>query len=218
MKFILFNVIATASFVGAVCAEVVPVTLVTGRGDGSPEGIPSGYTVPDGKVLIVEGVTYSNIGGSLGIPATLSVGFSEAFDNAPTVRRLVFVDLGANRGHQLHSFDPPVRLKAGSSLTANRIQGFYTWRGLLVDQGDLFAQLDVDLLNPRIEGAQLTADAKVSSARPHRLVVEKSAALSTFAPDAQGKVTATPDPKVSVVSVPADDPKKFMRVVAEVRP
>jgi len=195
-------------------AEVAPVTLVTGRGDGTPTGIPSSYTVPADKVLILESVQYQIVGGSLGTPDDLNVQIIETFDNAPSVRRSVFFNLGPNR----HSFDSPVRLKAGSSLRSSRIEGFYIWRGLLVDTADLFAQLDVELKNTSVKDGKLMAEAKVSSPRPHKLIIESSTDLDTFAKASNAIVTLTAAPSTSEVSVPTDgDTKKFIKATAQVR-
>ncbi len=217
MKKITLSILVLISSLAFLKAEVIPVTLVTGRGEGSPDGVPSSYTVPAGKVLIVESVQYQNSGGSLGIPDQLSVKFRETFDNA-SLSRSVFIDLGANRSFQQHYFDTPIRLKAGSALQSNRIQGFYIWRGLLADRDDLFAKLDVQLDETKVEGSRLMANAKVSSPRPYRLKVESSSDLKTFAKDESAIVTSSPNPKLARVSVATEEKdEKYLRVVAQVR-
>jgi len=218
MKMYRLTLLLTALCSQLLTAEVSPVTLVTGRGDGTPTGIPSSYTVPTDKVLILESVQYQIVGGSLGTPDDLNVQIIETFDNASSVRRSVFFNLGPNRAFQQHSFDSPVRLKAGSSLRSSRIEGFYIWRGLLVDTADLFAQLDVELKNTSVKDGKLMAEAKVSSPRPHKLMIESSTDLDTFAKASNAIVTLTADPSTSEVSVPTDgDTKKFIKATAQVR-
>lgn len=217
MKKITLSILASILSSTLLKAEVVPVTLLTGRGEGSPDGAPSSYIVPAGKVLIVESVQYQNPGGSFGIPDQLSVQFRETFDNT-NITRFIFIDFGANRSFQQHYFETPVRLKAGSSLQSNRVQGFYIWRGLLADTSDLFAKLEVQLDETKVEGNRLMANAKVSSPRPYRLKVESSSDLETFIKDNSAIVTSSSDPKLSHVSVATEEKdEKYLRVVAQVR-
>lgn len=121
-------------------AEVIPVTILTGRGTGSPEGAPSSYTVPAGKVLIVEGVQYRPPSGST--PTSINVQVNLAPYNFPEIRQ-VFVYVGEYEPFKRFAVDPPMRLAAGDRLMSNSTTGYYLWFGLLVDQADLFASLDV---------------------------------------------------------------------------
>ncbi|MDP0491120.1 MAG: hypothetical protein Q7Q71_08755 [Verrucomicrobiota bacterium JB023] len=166
----------------------------------------------------MESVQYQNIGGSRGIPDELVVQISEVFDNS-TARHLVYIDLGENRAYQQHKFDPPLRLKAGSYLGSNRIEGFYIWRGLLVDPSELFAQLDIELEKPAVEGGQMVAKAKVSSPRPARVEIESSENMEEFVAESSAAVVRLTEPGEFEAKVATNGAEqKFIKATAKVRP
>jgi hypothetical protein len=198
-------------------AVVEPVTIITGRGDGIPTGTLSSYVVPAGKVLILDSVQYIDTVGPQ--PTDLIVQVTERPLNLSQSMN-VFIQLtSAYSRWVLYPFPVPVRLYAGSSLQSNRIRGYYVWRGQLVDTADLFAKLEVELKNPRLEGGQLVADTKVASSRPHRLTVESSVELPAFVQDTSATVTVGPNNAERAVGVDLDGgSQKFLRVSATARP
>ena len=197
-------------------AEVQAVNILTGRGEGAPSGAPTRYVVPAGKVFIVESVQYYPPAGSE--PTELVVQVNQRPLNFD-VSRFNFINVGAFTRFKLYAFEKPIRLSAGEAVDSNSIRGYYIWRGLLVDTSDLFANLNVDLRNPRIEGGKLVADAKVSSPRQHRLSVESSQDLESFADDSSAVVTPGASNSESTLAVNLDPSgKKFVRASATARP
>lgn len=197
-------------------AEVVPVTYLTGRGTSSPSGIPSSYQIPASKTFILESVQFYPAAGFE--PTLLRVLVSEKAANFPT-RRNVFFDVGPWAQFRFSKLEPAARINGGSFLASNSINGYYIWRGLLVDNSDLFAKLDVELKDSKVDAAKLMATATVNSPRPYRLKVESSTNLTNFQPDASATVDETALKEESLVAVNTNGAqKKFLRVIAEVRP
>jgi len=200
-------------------AEVVPVTILTGRGTGSPDGAPASYTVPAGKVLVVEGVQYRPPTGTT--PTAINVMFNITPENFGTTQT-VFVYVGEYERFKRYTFDPPMRLAAGDRLNSNATTGYYLWFGLLVDQADLFASLDVELQNPRVESGKLIADAKVSSPRPRRITAKTSDGLldeGSFQPDPSATVARGSSTSHDVITVDlGESDRMFLRASAVARP
>ena len=203
-----------------VTAEVIPVTILTGRGTGAPEGAPSIYTVPSGKVLIVEAVKYRLPSGVE--PPTEMIAMFRLTPHNFASRRNVFVDLGPWDHFERFTFDPPMRVSAGDMLDSNRTSGYYLWFGLLVDETDLFASLDVELLNPRVESGKLIADAKVASPRPRRITAETADDLlnaGAFLPDLSATVARGASTSEDIITVDlGEGDQMFLRASAVARP
>lgn len=197
-------------------AEVQAMTIMTGRGDGSPAGVATSYTVPAGKVFIVESVQfYAPTAYQSG---DVYVQFIIKPDNLDATR-FSYVNIGEYVSYKYYSFDKPIRLRVGEGVGANATYGYYTWRGLLVDTTDLYAQLDLELDNPRIEDGMLLASTRVLSPRQYRLNVETSEDLARFAADTSTVVTPGSNSAENTVAVDVDPTgETFMRVAATARP
>lgn len=200
-------------------AEVVPVTILTGRGTGSPEGAPSSYTVPLGKVLIVEAVQYVPPSGT--VPTDLVVQFNLTAHNFGTARN-VFMLVGTWEEWKRFPFDPPMRLSAGDRLASNAINGYYLWYGLLVDETDLFASLEVEILDARVESGKLIADTRVDSPRPRRITAETTddlPAAGGFLPDPSATAARGTSPSEDTIAVDLGPGNQmFLRASATARP
>ncbi len=130
-----------------------------------------------------------------------------------------FVYAGPYGRYKRHTFDPPIRILGGGRLTSNATYGWYLFKGLLADESDLFAKLDVELENPRVQEGKLLAEARVSSPRPHRLSVASSTDLKAFSTDPSAATTRTTNPAVDRVSVATGDKEQqFVRVEAHAHP
>ncbi len=217
LMFLLSVLCTTVVLSGSAVAEVQPVTILIGRGTGAPEGAPSSYTVPTGKVLIVEAVEY--IPGN--VPTDLIVQFLITPINFGT-RRPVYANVGPYERLKLYSFASPVRVSAGDGLGSNATTGFYIWHGLLADVGDLFASLDVELSNPRVQGGKLVADSKVSSPRPRRMTVQSATDLvnaPAFQPDPTATITPGTSRRDDTIAVDAGGKNhQFVKATAVARP
>lgn len=197
--------------------EVPAVTILNGRGEGAPDGVPVNYTVPAGKVLIVESVHYITTGTP---PNEVFVqSYLKPANYTPTSVQNSFVNCGEHARYKVFTFEKPIRLTAGERLGAHYTMGYHAWRGLLADTTDRFAKLDIDLGEPRIEGDRLPADAKVQSLRPFRLDVESSVDLVESSVEPSSVVTPGDNYKESTVSVDLDpNTETVIRVAAIARP
>ena len=215
MKKLLIPILSLVSM-GTLFAEVEPVTFLTGRGDSAPDGVPSSYQIPAGKTFILESVQFRPGPGFE--PTLLRVQVSEKAMNFAT-RRNVFFDVGPWAQFKFSKLEPAARINGGSFLSSNSINGYYIWRGLLVDNSDLFATLDVELKDSKVDAAKLMATAEVKSSRPYRLKVESSTDLVNFQPDASATVEETAVKEENLVAINTGGAlKKFLRVIAEARP
>jgi len=196
-------------------AEVVPWMVITGRGATAPTGTPSSYTVPAGKVFIVESVQHRGViveGNDWQVsvrqkPANFSDNIS------------YFIDVGTFKPWKVNPLAKPLRLAAGDRLGSNQVNGYTLWWGVLADASDLFASLDVELKDSQVEGDKLKALAKVSPTRPHRLTVETADELSDFSPEPNATITSTDKSTEKDVAVYMEATcLKFLRVEAVARP
>ena len=199
-------------------ADVEAMTIAIGRGSDAPSGLSASYNVPAGKVLVLHSVQFNtiNLNHSEGDPLYIQI-YEKTSNSSTTIP--TYVNAGPWSKYARQTFDPPIRLLAGSTIGSNTTYGWYLFKGFLVDSTDLFAQLDVDLINPRTNSNQLLAEAKVQSPRPHRLLVQSSEDLQNFELDPTATVTATATPAENTVAIQKDGaPQKFMRVMAVARP
>ncbi len=199
-------------------ADVEAMSIAIGRGTDAPAGLESIYNVPAGKVLVLHSVQFNTTNANISAGDQLNIQIYEKISNHQAVI-LTYVNAGPWAKYERQTFDPPIRILPGSSLGSNATYGWYLFKGLLVDSTDLFAKLDVDLVNPRTNSNQLLAEAKVRSPRPHRLFVQTSEDLQNFELDTTATVTATATLGESTVAIQKDGAaKKFMRVMAVARP
>ncbi len=199
-------------------ADVEAMTIAIGRGTDAPTGLQATYNVPAGKVLVIHSVQFNTTSLNISTGDSLNIQIYEKTSNSSSTI-VTYVSAGPWAKYQRQTFDPPIRLLAGSMIGSNATYGWYLFKGLLVDSTDLFAKLDVDLINPRTNNNQLLAEAKVRSPRPHRLLVQSSEDLLNFELDTTATVTATATPAESTVAIQKDGAtQKFMRVMAVARP
>ena len=194
-------------------AEVEPciVVLLTSGG-----GFPIEYTIPTGKVFIIEAVR--NLGHTSG-PTQANISYGATHPVAVGSLGWTF-DVSTD----FISDDPAFvqgkfRLPAEAKLKVPTNGAFQaTYMGLLVDQADLYAaQIPADLSDPRIEGLTLVADARFRSPRPRIVWAQSTENLDQFEDDPSGQVTRKTDPSVDVVAVDANAEKKFLRAEAVAR-
>lgn len=180
--------------------------------------VPTSYTVPSGKVLIIDAVRVQATGGT---PTNSRIRLSVRYDNATLNSG---EDIIVNESYVVtwNFLQEKIHLKAGDSFSAP-LDLDYIWvriMGTLIDEADLFAvNLPVELDNTRVTGNKLMADAKVSSPRPHRIKVQSSENLNGFSEDTTAEVQKTGTTGTSVVSVDRSGTgKKFVRVTAKTIP
>lgn len=177
---------------------------------------PTSYTIPNGKVYILEAVSTEGSASDTQVRVTRS---------AANIAADEFFNITVNSSYSSGEtiwLPNKLRLKAGEKLHLPNNGTFFVchYFGILIDEADLYAaNLPVELNNPRVDGSQLMADAKVRSPRPHKLVVQTSEDMSAFGVDATAQVTATVNTGESTVSVDKGTTgKKFMRVMAKTIP
>jgi hypothetical protein len=169
------------------------------------------YTVPAGKVLIIEHFIWALEGDS-----THQV-ISIRPNNDPAGVGDFLLKFSTDTPD---SYTPPrpIRLAAGGIVMILYNPSGADWRdvlviGLLVDEEDQYAaNIDTQLRDVQVDGERLLAQATFASPRPRVVRVESSTQLSGFDKDPEAAVEETLDPKLAVVSVPKNPDKTFMRV------
>jgi hypothetical protein len=178
------------------------------------------YTVPNGKVLIIDALSLNNTTG-IGMPASSQISLIVNYDNSSLVALETITVSDTYVDARWIFLTQKIHLKAGDGFRSPLPGGSISARimGTLIDEADLFAaNLPVELLNPRLSGSKLMADAKVASPRPHKITVQSSPDLTGFVEDGSSEVTATTTTGTSVVSVDKGSTgKKFIRVTASTR-
>ncbi len=195
--------------------EAVSILVEDNHGEGG--AIPETYTVPAGKVLIIEAVRVERHPQppSIQLSARISYKLSNGSSSVTFIED--FPLPGAYNGGW-HHLTNKIRLRANDEIDPPELTQ-YRILGLLVDEADLYAaNLPVKLDNTRVAGNRLMADAKVASPRPHKLTVQSSPDLTGFAKDATATVTPTATTGTSVVSIDkGSSGQKFLRVSAKTR-
>ena len=192
---------------------------------------PQTFTVPAGQVFIIDAVVWDSTSGSPGIPTNFNI-------LAPGRTNLSGLDFRDSRltnvvvspqaqDRLLVPMETPIRIPAGFTLALptgeNSTVVFpttsFTFFGRLADEGDLFAQIDNQLINPERANGQLTAQLTPATNRPSRVVVEKSTDLETFEPVA-AEVSAVEgsDSLVSLAVNDMNEDRLFIRARTQVRP
>ncbi|MFP6906522.1 MAG: hypothetical protein VCG02_14980 [Verrucomicrobiota bacterium] len=188
-------------------AAVEPISLILG-------GTALNYTVPAGKVLVIEHAMATSSDGKLILRREFIL------DNGPAVP--TFLNITLNNSYTdgtLYSLNRPLKIKAGSKIHRNQITPSSTTYlfGLLVDEADLFAAVPNEIEDGRVAAGVFSATVQASSARPARAVVEKSADAQTYVTDSSASVTRTDAGTLSVTSS-TDDAIKLIRVDLRARP
>ncbi len=204
--------------VSAAFACLAPCFVTSLRADVQVVGIALGgigplasYTVPDGKVLLVE---------------NLSASFST---NVPTVSRIILevglqvqnnaiatIQFGYPIADQYTAaaLARPLRIPAGRSISlytdSNRGYNNCRIQGLLVDTADLYAaNIGVDLKSLGIEAGRFQAEATLASAHPARVSTKVSTNLAEFSADPTGASQRISTTKWEI-STAADSDRKFL--------
>ena len=188
-------------------AAIEPVTLILGS--SSPE-----YTIPAGKVLIVEHAMGSSTGGNLILRRNL------VLDNGNG--GLIFLDINLNDTYSdgtLHTLERPLKLKGGTKVQRNQspLSSNSDLFGLLVDGSDLFASVPNEIEEGLVSAGVFSGTVVASSARPARAVVEKSADATTYVADSSATATRTSSTDIGVTTS-TDDALKLIRVDLRARP
>jgi len=187
---------------------------------GTSSTTPSSYTIPSGKVYILEAVHLIKASGTPS-PSTTQIRVSRKANNGSFAAYFTITIKDTFEGGTVW-LPNKLRLKGGERLyiPTNASYGACRYFGILMDEADLYAaNLPVELINPRLSGGKLMADAKVASPRPHKIIIQSATTdLSAFIYDPTGETTPTADPRTSVVSVDQGAVgKKFIRVMAKTR-
>lgn len=202
-------------FLATPTEAAVAVIGLTLTGTGSL----ASYTVPAGKVLLIE---------------NLSAGYS---GNVPATSRIVLqigllVQNGAIAtmyfGYPIADkftaavLTRPLRVPEGRTLslyTAGNV-GYDDCRiqGLLVDAADLYAaNIAVDLKAFAVEGGRFKAEAQLATPRPAQVMTKTSIDLASFAANTTAKTSKLPGPGKWEVSTAADSNRKFLVARATAR-
>ena len=159
------------------------------------------FTVPTGKVLIIESTTYLS-------PALRLQKATDSFD----------LNGDADGGLRVRL---PLKVPEGWTLQAvvEGSESTDVWIfGLLVAPSDLFASLRHQIDAIAINGATASLDIQTASPRPARISVEKSAEVDKgWASAENAVVTATTNKARYVATVPIEGDKEFLRTKARPR-
>ncbi len=200
-------------------AEVVPAFI---RLRDTTAGNEREYMVPAGKIFIMEYVTV-DIPALNATPDDILLRLYRIRSNFSSSSLIVniYKIVGKYESDELVKLNPPLRLSAGEKIRTPSSTGtsgeVYFLQGLLIDESDLYANVDVELKNTRVAGGKLMADASLASPRPVVTKVEASTDLQSFETDPSAAVTQTSDPSQATVSVDADRTDKFIKVTAVAR-
>lgn len=170
------------------------------------------YTVPAGKVLLVEHVSASYATNAPPTPRIiLEVGL-QVQNNAIATMRF---------GYPIPDLFTAVVLQRPLRVPAGRTIGIYfagnagydqcRIQGLLVDAADLYAaNIDMDLEAKGIVAGRFKAEATLSSARPARIKTRTSTDLTAFVFNASEQKSRLGDPRKWELFTAADSSRKFM--------
>lgn len=211
----LFSSLAVVGF-----AEVEPWVVATGKA-GNFINAPATYTVPAGKVFIIESVQYQSESASGPLGGTVSIQVRRNVQNISSPATIVTnIKLGEHEPNKSFDLAKPIRLSAGESLDSSILLflGYTIYSGLLVDKGDLFADLDVELKDSSVGEGKLKALAKVTPTRPYRLSIESTTNLSNFSAEPEAVITSTDLASEKEIAVDADAGRTFVRASAVARP
>jgi len=168
------------------------------------------YTVPAGKVFILEHVGFSTTWTQ---SRKIHIVPLKGTDFASTVE-LSF-------GKSFNTLDRPLKLPTGTKVASvnTMTNEECILFGVLADNTDLYAAIASELTNPALDGGFLSADLVLDSPRPAVVTAESTAQLdpSDWREDV-GAVTATTEPGIRRVRVdPGASRSKFVRASARAR-
>ena len=178
------------------------------------------YTVPAGKVLLIEHVSafYGNSSGGTFNKVVLSI--ASTTENNPLATTTSQWSFNTADPYQIINLDRPLRLTAGDKLnifdTFTGAAKEVEIQGLLIDQADLYAaNLDLELEGVSVANQKLTATVRLASARPALLRSTTSPDLQSWVENLTQIVTPQADRSLFDVSTGlAMDTKKFLEVSA----
>lgn len=175
------------------------------------------YTVPAGKVLLLEHLSASSAGGTptpriiveTKIRNISNLGLSTMRWGFPVADKWTEVTLTR-----------PLRIPAGGIVgvySANNL-GYDSLNlmGLLIDTADLYAaNVGGSVEQAGVADGVLSAQLGLTSPRPVRLASETSSDLASWAPNATEHKQRSVDPRQWTVQTDLESGSKFMRVVAK---
>ncbi len=152
------------------------------------------YTVPTGKVLLVEHVSLSS---------DYSTTFALIFEISEKSYRMT---LSAET--ERHSFTRPIKVPEKTSITTNVGSRTLSVFGLLVDASDLYASIQSETENIICQNGFFSMEVLATSPRPAVLGVKGSDDLLAWhdVPDVE---IAKANPNTYSVTVPISDKKKY---------
>jgi hypothetical protein len=162
--------------------------------------LPTTYTVPSGKVLIIEHIQI--IGGT----------DDRRFQISPQFGTDWVVRLPINT-NTLYSFNPAFRVHGGWVIRPNTIGNTVSFFGVLADPEDLYAAVPSEIVSfAALPEGQLGGTVRVDGSGPVTVQIEGSGDLSTWSPEPDVTVKATMDAALREFQLPTpEDQKRFYR-------
>lgn len=156
----------------------------------------STYTVPAGKVLVIERIGGINVNHTT--PDSLSF-----IANGSTNVVKVFVS-----GELPMPFEPSIKVPSGTTIMMNNSSSApFTILGLLVDPSDLYASIESQSGDMIVGGGLFSFDVITASSRPARIAVEGSSDLASWQPSSATVEKKSPD--TYTVSIPVEDEQQY---------
>lgn len=179
----------------------------------TPGGVPAtnSYTVPAGKVLIIQNMRLLYGSSSL----TVLV-------DSNTVVHVSSADFTSGTPGSVPPFlTLPLKIPAGCTLYATAIPPSTSANipifGLVADVSDLYAPLSYHIENPSVKSGLLAFDIKMDSPAPALIQVQTTLELTNgWTNSTSATVARTADPERYSVTVPAVGDKEFVRAKATV--
>ncbi len=197
-------------------AGVVPFNVfLSSNGTG---GAPSSYTIPPGKIYIIESFRPF---ATTPLPSTTQIRVVVRADNiaASAFQTITILDTYTNS--QTVWLPKPFRLKAGESLQIpfNAEYSSFRYFGLLLDEEDLYARnIPVEFDGMDVSEGQLLAEARFASPRPRITRVETATELDEFVVDDSAvEIAGATRDRATFAVDKGDDDQKFLRVRAVAR-
>jgi len=198
-------------FISSAEAEVEAVQIQLNGGSGNTT-----YTVPAGKVLILEHIIFVDWWDTRGEDKRIFIRHGGSSIGGPVW------DTTQNYSSKWNQLLRPLRFPAGKSLGCPFLDdsSFKIFLyGRLADQADLFAKIDSKIKDSAVSvnntTKTLTGTVNLASARPAKITLEESSDLKTWT--MLDDLALSPDLSFALAK-PASTSKHFVRSVARARP
>ena len=201
-------IVITTAFTCQLRGDVEVVGLNIGE-VGTPN---ESYTVPTGKVLLVENISAFQASNTPVTPRVILETALRVQNGAISTMRFGYPTTDK---YTAISLQRPLRVPTGRILkiyfASDRGYNKCRIQGLLVDTTDLYAaNIDLDLKVTEVEAGRLKAEATLASARPARLESLTSTNLADFTANTSEEKRRLADPSKWELSTSNDSDRKFM--------